>query len=81
MDLAGNVWESVFDWYAETWYSSSSASVTDPADTTSSPNRVQRGGSFDDPDVGYLRTVFRTYATPTGRYFYSGLRCAISAAP
>jgi formylglycine-generating enzyme len=81
MDLAGNVWESVFDWYSETWYSSPSASVTDPADTTSSPNRVQRGGSFDDSDVGYLRTVFRTYATPTGRYFYSGLRCTMNAAP
>jgi sulfatase modifying factor 1 len=78
MDLAGNVWESVFDWYQETWYSSSLAGVTDPAETTSSPYRVQRGGSVGGPneDPSYLRVVFRTYATPPGRYYYVGLRCA-----
>jgi len=74
LDLAGNVWEWVNDWYSETYYASSpSSNPTGPAAGT---DKVVRGGAWDDPDV-YLRLVERNYWDPDLDRFDFGFRCAV----
>jgi len=44
MDMAGNVWEYVSDWYSNTYYSTSP--YENPTGPTSGSNKGLRGGSF-----------------------------------
>jgi len=76
MDLAGNVWEWVFDWYSSTWYSSVSATGTDIANVAPSSNRVERGDAWSGGANG-LRAAFRYgLLAPTYRDYNGGIRCA-----
>jgi formylglycine-generating enzyme len=70
-DLAGNVWEWNFDWYA--LYTS--ASSNNYANITTSSDRVVRGGYFDY-DATYLLAAYRDFYDPTDRYVEFGLRCS-----
>jgi serine/threonine-protein kinase len=75
LDLAGNAWEWVQDWYSETYYASSATS--NPLGPDSGQYRVQRGGSWVI-DEHYIRAAARYWAVPLSAYIYVGFRCARS---
>ena len=75
LDMAGNVWEWVADWYSETYYASSPTS--NPLGPDSGQYRVLRGGSWHNYD-GYVRSAVRNGYDPTVTNDFIGFRCSRS---
>ena len=73
LDMAGNVWEWVSDWYSSTYYSISPGS--NPLGPVSGSYRVLRGGSWYGY-WNYLRLADRLSNGPNNLHADSGFRCA-----
>ena len=73
LDMAGNVWEWVRDWYDATYYAGLSS--RNPAGPTSGDYRVFRGGAWSNV-ASYVRASFRNCNDPGNRLDGIGFRCA-----
>lgn len=75
LDMAGNVFEWVMDFYDGAYYSVST--VNNPLGPSSGDERVLRGGSYLS-DASQARSTLRTSESPDYAYLSRGFRCADS---
>ena len=74
LDMAGNVWEWVADWYDANYYAVSPA--RNPTGPDSGDTRVLRGGSWLVND-NLVRAAFRLRSSPGFRNDRYGFRCLL----
>jgi len=74
LDMAGDVWDWVNDWFSPTYYSVSPA--TDPPGPATGTSRVLRGGSWSSTGGADLRSSMRISNAPNQASYGFGFRCA-----
>jgi formylglycine-generating enzyme required for sulfatase activity len=80
MDMAGNAWEWVNDWYASDYYSTypTDGWPDNPTGPETSDSKVLRGGSWHNIS-NYVRSASRIGSDPTPRFTGLGFRCGMSS--
>ncbi len=76
LDMAGNVWEWVNDWFDSNYYASSP--VSNPAGPSSGTYRVLRGGAWFS-NGAHINVDFRYWRDPAFSDLSIGFRCARSS--
>ena len=76
LDMAGNVWQWVNDWYDPLYYKTSA--MNNPTGPDSGKYRVLRGGAWYYTDL-YLRSAYRFWYDPANISNAIGFRCARSS--
>ncbi len=77
LDMAGNVWEWVANFYSETYYSA--APDRNPGGPASGRGHIRRGGSWassHETELVYVTTTYRLWNNPSSRTDVTGFRCA-----
>ncbi len=74
LDMAGNVWEWVSDWYGYDYYAHSL--LINPRGPESGVAKVVRGGSWFNIER-HLKVSYRSYSNPGTRTANLGFRCVV----